>query len=128
MGTSTPELASLWPLPQGVQFQLMQGKTPSTFPLRDCDECTETEIDGAVAACGPLSIDISWFSALRGLPNPNLCGVQLCLNSTWTEQCSEADPGRHSVSLSIGTRNSDVDARDWLQGTGLRFGETQLGR
>ncbi|MER5826412.1 hypothetical protein ABT086_30140 [Streptomyces mirabilis] len=112
MGTSTPELASLWPLPQGVQLQLMQGKTPSTFPLRDCDECTETEIDGTVAACGPLSIDISWFSSLRGLPNPNLCGVQLCLNSTWTEQCSEADPGRHSVSLSIGTRNSDADARD----------------
>jgi hypothetical protein len=122
-----PELASLWPLPQGVQFQLMKGKTPSTFPIRDSDECTETKIDGAVAACGPLSIDISWFSVLRGLPNSNLCGVQLCLNSTWTEQCSEPDPGRHTVYLSIGTRNSDADARDWLQGTGLRFGKSQLG-
>ncbi|MFJ1610890.1 hypothetical protein ACIOHS_47515 [Streptomyces sp. NPDC088253] len=122
-----PELASLWPLPQGVHFQLMKGRTPSTFPIRDSDECTEMEIDGAVAVCGPLSIDISWFSALRGLPNLNLCGVQLCLNSRWTEQCSEPDPGRHTVYLSIGTRNSDADARDWLQGTGLRFGESQLG-
>lgn len=48
-----PELASLWPLPQGVQFQLMKGKTPSTFPIRDSDECTESEIDCAVAVCGP---------------------------------------------------------------------------
>ncbi|QIZ00690.1 hypothetical protein HEP87_51875 [Streptomyces sp. S1D4-11] len=122
-----PELASLWPLPQGVQFQLMKGKTPSTFPIRDSDECTEGEIDGAVAVCGPLSIDIAWFSALRDLPNSNLGGVQLCLNSTWIEQCSEPDPGRHTVYLSIGTRNSDASARDWLKGTGLRFGEPQLG-
>ncbi|QHA08980.1 hypothetical protein GQF42_42225 [Streptomyces broussonetiae] len=122
-----PELSSLWPLPQKVQFQLMKGKTPSTFPIRDQDECTETEIDDAVAACGPLSIDIDWFSALRGLPSSNLCGVQLCLNSRWTEQCSEPAPGRHNVYLSIGTRNSDEVARDWLRGTGLRFGESQLG-
>lgn len=90
-------------------------------------QCTETEIDGAVAVCGPLSIGISWFLALRDLPNSNLSGVQLCLNSTWTEQCSEPDPGRHTVYLSIGARNSDADAWDWLQGTGLRFGESQLG-
>ncbi|MFD3499382.1 hypothetical protein [Streptomyces sp. NPDC058678] len=122
-----PELASLWPLPQGVRFQLMKGEAPSTFPIRDCDECTEAEIDRAVAACGPLSIDIDWFWALRGLPSSNLCGVQLCLNSTWTEQYSEPDPGRHAVYLSIGTRNSDEDVRDWLQGTGLRLGKSQLG-
>ena len=122
-----PELASLWPLPQGVQFQLMEGKKPSTFPLRDCDECTETEIDEAVTACGPLSIDISWFSALGGLPSANLCGVQLCLNSTWTEQCSEPDPGRHSVYLSIGTRSSEEDVQEWLHGTGLRLGKGLLG-
>lgn len=122
-----PELHSLWPLPQGVRFQLMTGRTPSTFPIRDCDECTETEIDSAVAACGPLSINISWFSALRGLPNSNLCGIELCLNSTWTEQCSEPDPGRHNVYISIGTRNSDDAARNWLQSTGLRFGQPQMG-
>ncbi|GAA2300979.1 hypothetical protein GCM10010234_49790 [Streptomyces hawaiiensis] len=122
-----PELASLWPLPPGVQFQLMNGKTPSSFPIRDCDECTETEIDDAVAACGPLSLDISWISALRGLPSNNLCGVQLCLNSIWTQQCSEPDPGRHRVYVSIGTRNSDDAAREWLHGTGLRFGEPHMG-
>ncbi|MEU6281351.1 hypothetical protein [Streptomyces sp. NPDC047028] len=121
------ELAPLWPLPPEVSFQLTNGRTPHTFPVRDPDECTEKEIDDAVAACGPLSIDIGWLSALRGLPSAKLCGVQLCLNSRWTVQCSEPDPGRHAVYLSIGTRNPDEAAQDWLRATGLRLGKAQLG-
>ncbi|WP_129311452.1 hypothetical protein [Streptomyces sp. L2] len=122
-----PGLGSLWPLPEGVSFQLLRGRRPATFPVRDPDECTETEIDDTVAACGPLSIGIGWLSPLRGLPSATLCGVQLCLNSRWTVQCGEPDPGRHAVYLSIGTRTRDEAAQEWLRATGLRLGKAQSG-
>jgi len=122
-----PQLAALWPLPEGVEFQLTTGSTPSTFPFSATYDWSETDIDIAVAAAGPLSVDIAWFSPLRGLPAPKLCGVQLCLNGVWTVQCSEPAPGVHSVYLSIGTRNSEEIAERWLHGTGLDVGEGLAG-
>ncbi|WP_251096272.1 hypothetical protein [Streptomyces sp. Caat 7-52] len=118
-----PELAALWPLPHRANFMLTRGSIPSTFPVRDSDWYTEEEIDDAVEACGPLSLDVSWSSALRGLPAAKLCGVQLCLNSSWTGTGPEPDPGVHTVYLSIGTRNPEEVALDWLGRTGLRFGQ-----
>ena len=121
------ELAALWPLPEGVQFMLQKGTTPSTFPGRTADDWTESDIDAAVAATGPLTIGISWVARLRGLPAAKLCGIQLCLNGVWTEQCSEPAPGTHTVYLSIGTRNPDDIADEWLRATGLHIGRAKQG-
>ncbi|QMU70494.1 hypothetical protein [Streptacidiphilus sp. P02-A3a] len=122
-----PQLAALWPLPEGVQFQLLSGSTPRTFPLRSGDDLTAPEMDIAVAAVGPLTVDINWYSSLLGLPAPKLCGVQLCLNGVWTVQCSEPAPGAHAVYLSIGTQNSEEIAERWLHETGLDVGEGLAG-
>ncbi|MHA6757765.1 hypothetical protein [Streptacidiphilus sp. PAMC 29251] len=122
-----PQLAALWPLPEGVQFQLQEGRTPDTFPFSAAHTWIEPEIDIAVAAAGPLTVDIAWDSPLRGLPAPKLCGVQLCLNGVWTVQCSASAPGVHTVYLSIGTRNSEEIAERWLHDTGLDVGEDLAG-
>ncbi|MER5408527.1 hypothetical protein [Streptomyces sp. NPDC002769] len=79
-----------------------------------------------VAAAGPLELDVHWYAALRRLPASKLCGVQPCVNSAWTKQCSEPAPGNHAVHLSIGTRNRDVQD-DWLRATGLSLGPAQTG-
>jgi hypothetical protein len=45
-----------------------------------------------VGVLGPLTMDIVWECPLYGLPDPKLCGIQLCLNSVWKEQHSEPAP------------------------------------
>ncbi|MGW3446516.1 hypothetical protein [Streptomyces sp. NPDC001076] len=57
-----------------------------------------------VGDAGPLSFDVGWYAALRGLPSGKLRGVQLCRNSVWTSQSAEPAQGTHGVHLSIGTR------------------------
>lgn len=103
----TPEPATLWPLLTEVQLELEQVDTlPFTPP--SLDNRTEAEVDEMVAAAGPLGLDVHWYAAPRGLPATKPCGVQLCVNSAWTVERSEAAPGNHAVHLSIGTRNRDV--------------------
>lgn len=121
----TPELATLWPLPAEVELEPARVDA-SPFGLPSLDTCTEAEVDQMVAAAGPLGLDVHWYAGLRGLPSSKLCGVQLCVNSVWTEQCSEPAPGNHAVYLSIGTRNRDVQD-DWLRATGLTLGPAQTG-
>ncbi|MDX6328543.1 MAG: hypothetical protein QOI83_926 [Streptomycetaceae bacterium] len=41
-----------------------------------------------VGVLGPLTMDIVWECPLYGLPDPKLCGIQLCLNNVWKEQHS----------------------------------------
>ncbi|SHI24569.1 hypothetical protein [Streptomyces sp. 3214.6] len=123
-----PEIAEVWPLleERGLQLSLPGWSTPP-FRGRGPDECCpEAELDLMVQAVGPLGFDVSWEGSLRGLPSSKLCGVQLCLNSVWTDQCTEPAPGTHAVYLSIGTRNRDVQ-EEWLEGTGLSLGPAVVG-
>ncbi|MEV1062785.1 hypothetical protein [Streptomyces sp. NPDC050263] len=85
---------------------------------QDDESSTEAELDLMVQAVGPLGFDVSWEGALRGLPSSKLCGVQLCVNSVWTSQCTEPAPGTHVVYLSIGTRNRDSGRYDRRRVTG----------
>ncbi|MEU9170273.1 hypothetical protein AB0D34_21115 [Streptomyces sp. NPDC048420] len=121
----TPELAALWPLPAEICLQPLRDAWPPLV-VSDLETCREADIDALVADVGPLSFDVHWDAALRGLPSSKLCGVQLCLNSVWTSQCPEPEQGTHGVYLSIGTRNQDVQ-EEWLAGTGLALGEALLG-
>ncbi|MGW1257695.1 hypothetical protein ACWD5Q_21510 [Streptomyces sp. NPDC002513] len=123
-----PEFAEVWPLIEewGLQLEL-HGWTSPPFMVREHDESsTEAELDLMVQAVGPLGFDVSREGALRGLSSSKLCGVQLCLNSVWTSQCTEPAPGTHAVYLSIGTRNRDVQ-EEWLKKTGLSLGPALLG-
>jgi hypothetical protein len=122
------EIAEVWPLIEewGLQLELPGWSTPP-FMVREHDESsTEAELDLMVQAVGPLGFDVSWEGALRGLPSSKLCGVQLCLNSVWTDQCTEPAPGTHAVYLSIGTRNRQVQ-EEWLHKTGLSLGPAVVG-
>lgn len=122
------EFAEVWPLIEKAGLQLdLYGWADPVFAVRPDDEdCTEAELDRMVEAVGPLGFDVAWDAQLRGLPSGKLCGVQLCLNSVWTSQCTEPAPGTHAVYLSIGTRNRDVQD-EWLRATGLSLGEPLLG-
>lgn len=121
----TPELAALWPLPAELCLQPLPDVWPPLV-LSDLDTCREADVDALVADVGPLSFDVHWHAALRGLPAGKLCGVQLCLNSVWTSQSAEPAQGTHGVYLSIGTKNRHVE-EEWLAGTGLTLGEALLG-
>lgn len=122
----TPELAALWPLPAGICLEPWRDTWPPITLDPSGEYCQEADIDALVADVGPLSFDVQWYAALRGLPSSKLCGVQLCLNSVWTSQASAPAQGRHGVYLSIGTRNSDVQD-EWLAATGLSLGEPLWG-
>lgn len=117
-----PQVLELWPLPSPLTL-LLWPADPFWF-----EESTEAELDAKVAALGPLAMDISWDCPLRGLPDPKLCGVQVCLNSAWREQCSDSEPGSFGVYLSIGSRarNRAVED-DWIRDSGLRLGEPHAG-
>jgi hypothetical protein len=121
----TSGLATLWPLPAGIQLELERDDT-LPFGPPSVDNCTEAEVDAMVAAVGPLAFEVQWYASLRGLPASKLCGVQLCINSVWTEGCSEPAPGNHAVYLSIGTKNRDVQD-EWLRATGLSLGQALSG-
>lgn len=80
-------------------------------------------MDTKVDALGPPAMDISWDCPLRGLPDPQLCGKQVCLNGAWTEQHSEPELGSFGVYLSIGSRTHNrAPEDDWLRDSALRLG------
>ncbi|MEU0409033.1 hypothetical protein ABZ307_14645 [Streptomyces griseorubiginosus] len=122
-----PEFSRLWPLIEetGLQVEL-PGRITPPFDVGEEDTTTEAGLDRMVEAVGPLGFDVAWEGRLRGLPSAKLCGVQLCLNSVWTSQCTEPAPGTHAVYLSIGTRNYDVQDA-WLGETGLNLGPALAG-
>ncbi|MGW5248563.1 hypothetical protein ACWEQN_32890 [Streptomyces sp. NPDC004129] len=121
-----PEFEGLWPLPPEICLEPWRDAWPPLVLSRLEENCREADIDALVADVGPLSFDVGWHAALRGLPSSKLCGVQLCLNSVWTSQSAEPAQGTHGVYLSIGTRNRDVQ-EEWLAATGLALGEPLLG-
>lgn len=122
------ELLELWPLPDDVWLSL--GLVPplghDNAEEEDCS--TEAEVDAMVAVLGPLMVEVQWQLPLQGLPDGKLCGVQLCLNSEWTSQCAEYEPGAFNVYLSIGTRRENRAVMDeWLRDSGLALGGPQPG-
>ncbi|MFF9819486.1 hypothetical protein [Streptomyces sp. NPDC014006] len=123
-----PDLADLWPLPEGVTFSLSL-LPPFGDPDRELeDDCTEEELDRMVAALGPLTLNVSWDCGWRGLPESKDCGVQLCLNSVWAGQHAEPASGEFGVYVSLGSRVAWTPAGEaWLRDSGLPLGEAQTG-
>jgi hypothetical protein len=121
-----PDLADLWPLPEGMSLSL--NKTPP-FGGPDSepeDDCTEEELDRMVSALGPLTMNVSWSCGWRGLSDVKGCGVQLCLNSVWAEQYAEPAPGEFGVWVSLGSRVAWSPAgQAWLRDSELPLGEPQ---
>ncbi|MEV5952230.1 hypothetical protein AB0M11_00370 [Streptomyces sp. NPDC051987] len=123
-----PDLADLWPLPDGLAVTL--GATapfggPDSEPE---DDCTEEELDRMVSVLGPLNMSVSWNCGWRGLADFKGCGVRLCLNSVWTEQHAEPVPGEFGIWVSLGARVSGAPAgAAWLRDSGLALGEPQAG-
>ncbi|AOR37147.1 hypothetical protein BFF78_17695 [Streptomyces fodineus] len=123
-----PDLADLWPLPEGLSLSL--AKTPP-FGGPDSepeDDCTEEELDRMVSVLGPLTMNVSWGCSWRGVPDFKNCGVRLCLNSVWTEQHPEPAPGEFGVWVALGTHADWSPAgQAWLRDSGLTLGEPQAG-
>lgn len=123
----TFELEALWPLPEDIELDDLHvgpGEPRPSWLTSPDDPCDESVLDITVAHIGPLALHAYWYAPLRGLPAPKLCGVQLCLNSTWSMQDgAETAQGSHSVYFSAGTKNTQADREQWLAATGLRFGE-----
>jgi hypothetical protein len=121
-----PDLADLWPLPEGLTLSL---NTTPPFGGPDSepeDFCTEEELDRMVAVLGPLTMDVSWDCGWRGLPHYKGCGVKLCLNSVQVEQHTEPAPGEFGVWVSLGSRVAWSPAGEaWLRDSGLSLGEPQ---
>ncbi len=125
----SPDLADLWPLPEGVDLGL--DLTPpfgSPGGREPEDTCTEEELDQMVAALGPLTLNARWDCAWRGLPESKDCAVQLCLNSVWVSQHTEPSPGEFGVWISLGPRVAWTPAGEtWLHDLGIPLGEPQTG-
>jgi hypothetical protein len=123
-----PDLADLWPLPDGLTLALA---TTPPFGGPDSepeDNCTEEQLDRMVAALGPLTMNVSWRCGWRGLPEFKDCGVQLCLNSVWAEHYAEPAPGEFGVWVSLGSRVAWTPAGEaWLRNSGLPLGGPQPG-
>ncbi|MFF3561413.1 hypothetical protein ACFYXS_15370 [Streptomyces sp. NPDC002574] len=123
-----PELMELWPFPDDVWLSLGWVPPFGHENVEDEDCSTEAEVDAMAAVLGPLMVEVQWEYPLRGLPDGNLCGVQLCLNSEWTSQHAEYKPGAFNVYLSIGTRRKNRAVTDeWLRDSGLALGDPQPG-
>ncbi|MFD8219237.1 hypothetical protein ACFV2U_37485 [Streptomyces sp. NPDC059697] len=123
-----PDLADLWPLPEGMTF-LLNLTPPFGGPDSEPeDDCTEEELDRMVSVLGPLTMSVSWGCSWRDVPDFKNCGVQLCLNSVWTEQHPEPTPGEFEVWVALGTRADWSPAgKAWLLDSGLTLGEPQAG-
>jgi hypothetical protein len=123
-----PDLADLWPLPESVDLGLARTPPfggPDTEPE---DNCTEEQLDRMVSVLGPLSLDVEWDCAWRGLSETKECGVQLCLNSTWLSQHVAPAPGAFRVWVSLGPRVAwTPEGRNWVRDCGLPLGESQSG-
>lgn len=122
------DLADLWPLPEGTILGLARTPPfggPDTEPE---DNCTEEELDRMVSVLGPLSMEVTWDCAWRGLPDPKDCGVLLCLNSVWTSQHVDPSPHEFGVWISLGPRVAWTEAgQNWVRECGLPLGEPEDG-
>ncbi|MGW7824870.1 hypothetical protein ACWGLF_44165 [Streptomyces puniciscabiei] len=123
-----PDLADLWPLPEGLTLTLNMTPPfggPGSEPE---DDSTEEELSRMISVLGPLTMDVRWDCGWRGLPESKDCGVQLCLNSVWTGQHPEPAPGEFGVWVSLGSRVAWSPAGEaWLRDSGLPLGEPQTG-
>jgi len=121
-----PDLADLWPLPEGVTVSL--NRTPP-FGGPDSepeDDCTEEELDRMVAVLGPLMLTASWHCGWRGVPEFKDCGVRLCLNGVWLDQAAEPSPGEFGVWIALGSRVArSPEGEVWRRDSGLLLGEAQ---
>jgi hypothetical protein len=122
------ELADLWPLHPEMVMSVGMTSPFGGPDSTDEDDCTEEEVSAMVAALGPLSLRVSWSCGLRGLPDAKMCGLQLCLNSTWVEQYGRFSPGEFGIWLSVGSTPANrAVADEWVQNCGLRLGGPQGG-
>lgn len=123
-----PDLADLWPLPEGMTFHLNLTPPFGGPDSEPEDDCTEEELDRMVSVLGPLTMSVSWNCGWRGVPEFKNCGVQLCLNSIWTDQYAEPAPGEFGVWVALGSRAAWSPAGEpWLRDSGLTLGEPQAG-
>lgn len=122
-----PELADLWPLPEGVGLGL-QTTAPFGVPGSEPeDDCTDEELDAMVSVLGPLRLSAIWDCGWRGLPESKDCGVLLCLNSTWVGHAGPS-PGEFGVWISLGPRVAwTPEGQDWVRDCGLPLGEPESG-
>jgi hypothetical protein len=118
-----PELADLWPLPGDMVLSLGATEPFGNEDSTDEDDATESELDAMVAVLGPLTLNVRWDCAFRGLPVRKYSGVQLCLNSEWRQQYAAPSPGSFGVHLSIGGGPANYEALEaWIPTTGLGLG------
>lgn len=123
-----PDLADLWPLPEGVVLGLHSTPPFGGPDSEPEDNCTEQELDRMVSMLGPLTLNVVWDCAWRGLPESKDCGVLLCLNSFWLQQHVEPSPGEFGVWISLGPRVAWTPAgQTWVRDSGLPLGEPQTG-
>ncbi|MGI5143490.1 MULTISPECIES: hypothetical protein [unclassified Streptomyces] len=110
-----PDLADLWPLPEDMNLFL--NLTPS---FGGPGSEPEEELDRMVSVLGPLTMNVSCDCGWRDLPDFKGGGVQLCLNSVWTEQYAEPTPSEFGFWVSFGSRVSWSPAgKAWLRDSGL---------
>ncbi|MGQ5648466.1 hypothetical protein ACUJ8H_00130 [Streptomyces sp. EKR5.2] len=123
-----PDLADLWPLPEGLSLSLARTPPFGGPDSEPEDDCTEEELDRMVSALGPLSMEVSWNCGWRGLSDFKGCGVQICLNCIQVDQHVELSPGEFGVWVSLGSRVAWSPAgQAWLRDSGLPLGEPQTG-
>ncbi|MDX3382059.1 hypothetical protein PV682_11410 [Streptomyces niveiscabiei] len=123
-----PGLGDLWPLPERLTLTL-DSTAPFGDPGSEPDpDSTEEELDDMVSVLGPLSLDVDWDCGWRGLSEVKDCGVQLCLNSVWTQQIAVPSPGEFGVWISLGNRVArTAEGEHWRRDCGLSLGEPQPG-
>ncbi|MFE5138906.1 hypothetical protein ACFRDV_14745 [Streptomyces fagopyri] len=121
-----PDLADLWPLPEGMTFHLNQTPPFGGPHSEPEDACTEEELDRMISALGPLAMNVSWGCGWRGVPEFKNCGVQLFLNSVWTGHHPEPAPGEFGVHVALGSRAAWSPAGEaWLHDSGLTLGKPE---
>lgn len=124
----SPDLADLWPLPEGVLLSLDTTPPFGTPESEAEDDATEDELDRMVSVLGPLSLDVSWDCGWRGLSETKDCGLRLGLNTVRAAQTSEQSLGDFGVWIRLGARVAwTPEGQTWLRDSGLPLGEPQAG-
>jgi hypothetical protein len=123
-----PDLADLWPLPDGLSFFLNATPPFGTPDSEPEDDSTEEDLSRMAGLLGPLTLDVRWDCAWRGLSESKDCGVLLCMNSVWVSQHVEPSPDEFGVWISLGPRVAATsEAEEWLRDCGLPLDEPQEG-
>lgn len=122
----SPDLADLWPLPEGVMLSLDTTLPFGTPESEAEDDATEEELDRMVSVLGPQSLDVNWDCGWRGLSETKDCGVRLGLNTVRAEHTSEQSLGDFGVWLRLGARVAwTPEGQTWLRTCGLPLGDPQ---